>query len=453
MAQHEKTGNEDSEIVLPEQLIDRIVDPVVRFLHVEASSGIVLLLATITALVLANSSAAEGFLAFWKIHLTLEIGKFHFDHSLQHLINDGLMVIFFFVVGLEVKRELVIGELREFRHAILPLAAAIGGMAIPALIYLLVQKEAFHGWGIPMATDIAFVVGCMAILGKRVPNGLRIMLLTLAIADDIGAILVIAIGYTSDLSWTWLGMGLGGLAVVWLLRILGVRSFGVYVMAGIFVWYAFLESGVHATIAGVILGMLTPAKNSLSDSVMSRVLRRAELAFETGSFRANPSRVERLRWLQSVSRETVSPVEYLIHALHPWVSFVIMPLFALANAGVPIELADVGSPIAMAVTLGLLIGKPVGIVLACYLTVKIGIAELPRNVNWVQVIGGGALCGIGFTMALFIAGLAMEGHQLDIAKVGVMSGSAISAVLGIIVLILAGRKTIATPEPAIAPGH
>lgn len=443
----------DENIQLSEPWLGRVMDPVVRFLHIEASSGVVLLIATMTALILANTSTADAFLNFWKTDLTLEVGSFHFSHSLQHLINDGLMVIFFFVVGLEVKRELAVGELREFRRAILPLAAAIGGMIIPASIYLLVQKGAAHGWGIPMATDIAFVVGCMAILGRRVPHGLRVMLLTLAIADDVGAILVIAIGYTAQLHWLWLGIGIGSLALVGAMRLLGVRSFGVYTIVGIVIWYAFLESGIHATIAGVILGLMTPATNALPDSVMSKILRRAKAAFDSGSFRANPARVERLRWLQSMSRETVSPLEYLIHALHPWVSFVIMPLFALANAGVPIHLADVHSPVAMAVAAGLFIGKPVGIVLACFLVVKFSVAELPSKVTWVQVLGGGILCGIGFTMALFIAGLATSGPLLDIAKVGVMAGSAISALLGMIVLYKAGQNTPFDPEHPHGANH
>ncbi|MGA2497606.1 MAG: Na+/H+ antiporter NhaA [Tepidisphaeraceae bacterium] len=422
---------------LPPGPIDQILNPLVRFLHVEAASGIVLLLATAIALVLANTSVSAAFLGFWKTPIGIQVGHFEFRHSLQHLINDGLMVIFFFVVGLEVKRELVLGELRGFRRAALPVAAAIGGMLVPAGIYLLLRagKPGAHGWGIPMATDIAFVVGCMAVLGSRVPHGLRVMLLTLAIADDIGAILVIAIGYTHGLNLHWLMVGLAGFGVVLAMARLGVRGFTPYVVVGAVIWYAFHESGIHATISGVILGLMTPTYSRLGDNVMIRLLDRAKATFESGIWRNAPNQAEQVRRFQHMTREIISPSGYLINVLHPWVSFVIMPLFALANAGVAIRGADLGAPVAVAVLCGLFIGKPVGVFLASLAAVKSGIARLPDNVTWPQMAGGGLLAGIGFTMALFIAGLALKEPLLDTAKVGVLAGSLVSAVGGTLVLM------------------
>ncbi len=442
-----QTADEHS-ATLPPGPIDQLLNPLVRFLHVEAASGIVLLLATAVALVLANTSASGAFLGFWNTPVGIQIGQFEFRHSLKHLINDGLMVIFFFVVGLEVKRELVLGELRGFQRAALPVAAAIGGMLVPAGIYLLFQagKPGARGWGIPMATDIAFVVGCMAVLGSRVPHGLRVMLLTLAIADDIGAILVIAIGYTHGLSLHWLMIGVAGFGVIMAMAKLGVRRFAPFVIIGILIWYAFHESGIHATIAGVILGLMTPAHSRLQDNVMSRLLERARTTFESGKWQDAPDRAQRLRQFQQTTREVVSPLEYLINVLHPWVSFIIMPLFALANAGVPMHVRDLGAPVAVAVLCGLFIGKPVGVILASLAAVKSGLARLPENVTWAQLAGGGLLAGIGFTMALFIAGLALNEPLLDTAKVGVLAGSLVSAIAGVIVLMMVKPLKAAGPS-------
>ncbi len=424
--------------MMPRAPIDAIVDPIVRFLHVEAASGVVLLLCTTIALVAANSSYSADYLGFWKTEVGFSFGEFEFRHSLKHLVNDGLMVIFFFVIGLEVKRELVLGELRDMRRAALPLAAALGGMVAPALIYLACVGTGAgqHGWGIPMATDIAFVVGCMAILGKRVPRSLRIMMLSLAIADDIGAILVIAIGYTHGLDMNWLAWGLLGLIVVFTFARLGVRSFPVYTGCGIFIWFAFHESGIHATIAGVILGLMTPAHPKVGGGLFYQLLKRAEQVFEGDEFSELSHRGAKVRQLQQATRETISPLEYLETTLHPWSSFVIMSIFALANAGVPIQADALASPVALAAMLGLVIGKPVGILAVSWLAVKIGIAKLPEGVNWKLMLAGGCLAGIGFTMALFIAELALDDELLDTAKIGVLAGSAISAILGMVLLLM-----------------
>ncbi|UCE86325.1 MAG: Na+/H+ antiporter NhaA [Deltaproteobacteria bacterium] len=431
------SGSTAGESALPREPISRITQPLEEFMHVESSSGIVLLLATVTALVLANSPAADGFLAFWKTPVGFEFGAFQMRHSLQHWINDGLMAIFFFVIGLEVKREIVHGDLGNLRGAALPIAAAIGGMLVPAAIYLTLQRgePGESGWGIPMATDIAFVVGCLALLGSRVPHGLRVLLLSVAIVDDIGAILVIAIGYTDAIGWSALAAGIAGIGAIALLSRLGVRGFGLYVLLGFGVWLAFHESGVHATIAGVILGLMTSARAYLSDTSLAQALERVTQGMH-GSWDSGDHGPDAVRRAQWATRETVSPLAYLETTLHPWVGFAIMPLFALANAGVPFDLADVTDPVAGAVELGLVVGKPVGVVGFAFIAVRLGLARLPQGVGWGLLVGGGLLTGIGFTMALFIAGLALGGDLLDTAKVGILVASAAAAIMGMAVLMV-----------------
>jgi NhaA family Na+:H+ antiporter len=340
-----------------------------------------------------------------------------------------------------VKRELVVGELRDPRAAILPIAGAIGGMAGPACLYLALIGDApgARGWGIPMATDIAFVVGCMAVLGRRIPHGLRVMVLSLAIADDIGAILVIALGYSSGIAWLPLALGLLGLGVVVLFERLGIRSFGIYTLIGIAVWVAFVESGVHATIAGVILGLLTPARPYLSQGAFAKSIERVAELLRGGRWSGGEG-AARARALGRASREAVSPLEYLESLLHPWVSFVIMPIFALANAAVRVHAADLTDPVALAVGISLLAGKPIGIVASSWLAVAVGAARLPDGVSWASIAGGGTLCGIGFTMALFIANLALDGGALAAAKVGILGGSAFAAAAGMLLLFGTARS-------------
>jgi NhaA family Na+:H+ antiporter len=417
----------------PRAPIDRLVAPLERFMHVAAASGLVLLLASGVALALANSPWSASFLEIWATKVEFAFGSFRMSHSLQHWIVDGLMAVFFFVIGLEVKRELVLGELRDLRKAALPVAAAIGGMVVPAGVYLAIAwgRPEARGWGIPMATDIAFVVGCMAVLGPRIPHGLRVMLLSLAIADDIGAILVIAVGYTETIHLAWLAAGGLGLLATSMLARLGVRSFLVYVVLGVGVWLSFHESGVHATIAGVILGLMTPADTHLSRSGVGRLFAEAS-AYLHGDERPTASGV---REVQRAAREVISPLAYLEGALHPWSAFAIMPLFALANAGVPLNTGYLSEPVALAVAAGLVLGKPIGIVAFSWLAVRAGLADLPRGVGWGSLAGGGALAGIGFTMSIFIAGLALEGPALDAAKVGVLAGSALSASIGVGLLL------------------
>lgn len=432
--------------VLPRERIHRITEPLERFLHVEAAGGVVLLVCTLVALGLANSPLSADYLAIWKTPVGFSFGTFEMVHSLKHWINDGLMGIFFFVIGLEVKRELVLGELRDPRRAALPLAAAVGGMIFPAGVYLLLQggEPAARGWGIPMATDIAFVVGVVALLGSRIPPSLRVMLVSLAIVDDIGAILVIAIGYTDHLDLGALALGFAGIGVVVLLAWLGVRSVGVYVVLGGLVWFEFHESGVHATIAGVLLGLVTPARSWLQDTALAELAERAFGVLRGDGVEESRRRTV-LRGVERAARESMTPLERIESTLHPWVGFVIMPIFALANACVPFELADFGDPVAVAVAAGLVIGKPLGIVVMSALAVWLGVARLPEGVPWSAVLGGGFLAGIGFTMALFIADLALVGEALDAAKVGILGASALAGVLGAALLMRMPAREENTP--------
>jgi len=428
--------NEGARPEVPREPIDRLVDPLVRFMHVESAGGVVLAVCAALALFLANSGWADAYVGIWKIQVGFQLGDFAIVHSLKHWINDGLMVLFFFVIGLEVKRELVTGDLKDLRSAALPVAAALGGMFVPAGLYLALQwgEAGQRGWGIPMATDIAFVVGCMALLGPRIPRGLRVLLLSLAIADDIGAILVIAVGYTEQLYLGWLVLGLAGIGVISLMARLGVRAFLPYVLIGCLVWFGFHESGIHATIAGVILGLMTPARAYLSSTSFGRMIRRADGAVH-GDWEGMPHRAEKLRWFQWATREAIPPLQYLETALHPWTSFLILPLFALANAGVPFQLSDVADPVAVAAAAGLVIGKPLGIVLFSWLAVRLGLGRLPEGVGWLAIAGGGLLCGIGFTMALFIAELAIDGPALNAAKVGIIGASVVAAAGGMSLLV------------------
>jgi len=410
---------------------------------IEAADGGILLLAALAALVIANSPWGASYIAFWQRDLGFVVGDTIIRMPVQLWINDGLMAVFFFVVGLEVKREFVTGELREFKHAALPIAGAIGGMAVPAGIYLVQQwgTPGQHGWGIPMATDIAFVVGCMAILGSRIPNGLRIMLLSLAIADDIGAVLVIAIGYTANIHIVSLGLSFLGIGLFILLLKIGLRNNLVYLGVGIGIWVGFHESGVHATVAGVILGLLTPTRRIVRRARLNFIIQRT-LYFMQGDHWERPAeRYAKLRQMERYARDTLSPLERLETELHPWVGFLIMPLFALANAGVVIQVADITMPVATATMLSLMLGKPIGIFGFSWLAVKTRLAQLPEGVNWTLLLGGGMLGGIGFTMAIFIAGLALESHLLNHAKIGIMIGSLLSAVFGMLLIILFSRPS------------
>lgn len=430
---------------LPPRPIDRWARPFVQFLHVESASGVVLLACTFIALLAANSPWADAWEHFWETRVFVGFGSASLDKSLLHFINDGLMTIFFFVVGLEIKRELVTGELRDPRKAALPILAAVGGMIAPATIYFLMQRgqPGESGWGIPMATDIAFVVGFLALLGPRVPVGLKILLLTLAIADDIGAVLVIAVFYSTGLSPSLLIVAACGFLLIAVLNRLGVRRVGVYLVVGAGIWLAVLKSGIHPTVAGVLMGLLTPAsawigQRRLRDSLA--IVQQQMLNDVDGQWESHQKRA--LRDLEWMSRESLAPLERLETGLHPWVAFLIMPLFALANAGVAIDAGSFQNSVTLSVALGLFLGKPVGVVLFSAIAVALGLGKLPGGVSWPTMIGAGFLAGIGFTMSLFVAGLALEGDLLAAGKLGTLIGSALSAVVGLLLLV----KTLPAKE-------
>ncbi|MBW3562028.1 MAG: Na+/H+ antiporter NhaA [Actinobacteria bacterium] len=435
---------------------ERFVQPVLRFMRTEASGGILMLVAALAALLWANSAFGDSYTSFWDTQLNIEIpGVLHLEHTLQEWVNDALMVIFFFVVGLEIKRELVIGELSDPREAVMPAVAAVGGMVVPALIYLLFAggTEASHGWGIPMATDIAFAVGVISLVGSRVPIGAKLFLLALAIVDDIGAILVIAVFYTDDLALGWLAVAAVALVAIVAMKRMAVRSMALYVIGGTVVWFAFLESGVHATIAGVILALLTPARpfylpDDFADAARSLVDKVDEYAGDPHlpEDRHTRDRIQSL--LQDVSRlstETVAPLDRLEHRLEPWSSFLVVPIFAFANAGVRISgdaiSGALGNPVLLGVAVGLLAGKVVGVTGATWIAVELGLGRLPRNTTWRHIIGLGLMAAIGFTVALFVTALAFEDPTFtDSAKIGIFIASLIAGVSGFLWLR-------AIPEP------
>ncbi|MGH9159934.1 MAG: Na+/H+ antiporter NhaA, partial [Vicinamibacteraceae bacterium] len=334
--------------------------------------------------------------------------------------------VFFLVVGLEIKRELAVGELRDRRAALLPAAAALGGMVLPAAIYFALQWDGDgpQGWGIPMATDIAFVVGCLAVLGPRVPHSLRVFLLSLAIIDDIGAILVVAFGYSAGIDARFIALGFAGLAAVALLVRVGVTMFLPFAIVGLLTWLAFHESGVHATIAGVLLGLLAPAHRGPDEHHASHAL--DQLGERLGGRHDDST--------AAVAHGAESPLEHLESALHPFVSFIVMPVFALANAGVALRLDGLGHPVAVAVIAGLVVGKPVGVMLFAWLAVRLRWTRLPTGVSWSLLLGAGCLAGIGFTMALFISSLALGDTLLDAAKIGVLAGSLVAGVAGLLLI-------------------
>lgn len=434
---------------LPQEPIDRFTEPFGRFLRIEAGAGIVLLLCAICAVALSNSPWSAAFLGFWETQAGLSVGGFEYARSLKHWINDGLMTLFFFVVALELKREIVLGELRDPRMATLSLAGALGGMAAPAGLYLLLAGggAGAHGWGIVMATDTAFVIGCLALLGPRVPLSLRLFLLSLAIFDDIGAIMVVAVGYGGALNWPALALAASGFAGVALMARLGVRDIALYFLAGGAIWLALDASGIHATLAGVLLGLMTPARGWVSDNRLRAILSRV-LARPTGEHWSGDTDERRdLQRARVATKEALSPVERLEIMLHPWVAFAIMPVFALANAGVPIASANVDTTIAVAVLAGFVIGKPLGVLVFSYLAVRLGLAMKPPSLSWPVLAAGGLLTGIGFTMALFIAELAFDPALLVSAKLGILAASIVAGVGGLAALFwMTSRKPLAIPQ-------
>ena len=430
----------------------KAVAPVESFLHTEASGGILLLGAAVIALIWANVSP-HSYHSVWhaKIALGMGVGGFEpMTMGLQHWINDGLMTIFFMVVGFEIKRELVEGELSDVKRATLPIAAAIGGMFVPAGIYLALNSsgDGVHGWGIPMATDIAFAVGILLLMGKRVPAAMRILLLALAIIDDLGAILVIALFYTEQLSFLHLGLAGGGLLVLFGYRKLGIRPGSAYIVPLFIMWIGLYYAGVHPTIAGVLAGILAPVKPWLDRETFLKIADSSLAKYRAEE--EHPHRmVVPLYSLGTAAREATSPVSRLENKFHPLVAYFIMPLFALANAGVYLGDVDFsgGSSLAVAggITLGLAVGKPLGVLGLTWIFVKLGLCTLPKGITFGGITVLGCLAGIGFTMSIFIGGLAFPGHPeyLSVAKIAILAATAISAIAGIVLGMWTFRKPLA----------
>lgn len=426
--------------------------PLERFLRVEAASGVLLLVSAAVALVWANSAWAEGYIQLWHTPLGVRVGDFVFERSLEWVVNDGLMVIFFFVVGLEIRREIHCGELSEWRRAALPAAAALGGMLVPAGLYLAWAGDSptRSGWGVPMATDIAFAVGILTLLGQRVPAAVRVLLLALAVIDDLGAIVVIALFYSSGIALSGLLVAAAGLGAVLLMQRLGVRAKLVYILPALVVWGGTYAAGIHPTIAGVIIGLVTPVRAWLGPTGFVEGVRN-----ELEQLGASPTSLSAhelagsLHHVDVARREAMSPAESLIEMLHPWVAFVIMPVFALANAGVVVTSTSLDAAswrVVTAVAGGLVIGKPVGVLLACWVMLRTRIARLPAGVTGRHLIVLGSVAGVGFTMALFIAQLAFtDVRLLAAAKLGILVASASAAALALIL----GRLLL---QASVAPG-
>ena len=416
--------------------------PVQEFIRTEGVGSAVLLVAAVTALVLANSPLGHAFHDLWETKVTLDLAVVAISKSLHHWVNDGLMALFFFVVGLEIKRELTHGHLSDRKMATLPAVAALGGMVGPALIYLAVNAgdEGARGWGIPMATDIAFALGVLGLLGRSIPAQLRIFLLALAIVDDLGAILVIALFYTEQIAPGALGAGALILGFILLLRVVGVRTSAAYVIPGFLFWAAILESGVHATLAGVVLGLLTPSSHYYDHGTALERGRPLLDRLEEAVSRHDHDEIEAtLGRMEELVVGTESPLERLERKVHPWTAFIVLPLFALVNAGVVVTpetlTAALRSPVAVGIAAGLVVGKLGGIVLASWLAVRLGAAVLPDGVGWGHIAGVSLLGGIGFTVSLFITELAFtDPEMIAAAKLSILVTSVAAGAIGFAVL-------------------
>lgn len=425
--------------------IVRLIRPFQEFAARESSGGVLLVLCTVAALVWANSPWADSYAALWHTPVSVGAGNFLLARDLHFWVNDALMAVFFFVVGLEIKRELLVGELATPPQAALPIVAAAGGVVAPALIYAAFNAggAGSAGWGIPMATDIAFVIGVMALLGDRVPMSLKVFLTALAIVDDIAAVLVIALFYTAQIDWNSTGATMLCLGALALANRAGVRHPLPYALLGVVLWAAVLQSGVHATIAGVLLAVTIPSRTELDPHqflLHSRaVLDHVEQSIERGANMPDQGELQAaIEALEDSCEQAQPPLHVLEHAFHPWVTFFVMPVFALANAGVSFggaSAAIVSHPVTLGVVLGLLLGKPAGIVFASWLAVRLRLASLPAGISWRHIHGAGWLGGIGFTMSLFVAGLAFADESLlTIAKVGILTASALAALAGSAIL-------------------
>ncbi len=445
-------ANRISSMKIKKQPVDVwIIDPMKQFISNSTTSGIILFSSALVAMILSNSPWSHQFHHIWEIEFSVGFNGYQLSKSLHHWINDGLMAVFFFVVGLELKREILAGELREVKKAMLPIGAAIGGMLVPALIYFVFNPAGAttDGWGIPMATDIAFALGVLYLLGDRVPTSLKIFLTALAIADDLGAVLVIAFFYTSEIDFISLATGGAFLFVLVVANIIGVRSSLFFAIVGIGgVWLAFLMSGVHATIAAVLAAFTIPANVKISEEIFSNKLNYLLQMFKGAKPNNLPTvtneQLHVLEEIRDLSKSALTPLQRLEHGLHPLVAFIIMPIFALSNAGITLSgdtLSQVTSPVTAGVFFGLLIGKVSGVLMMVALFVKLKWAVIPTDINKLQIVGASFLAAIGFTMSLFIAGLAFADEAFIIqAKLGILAASLLASVIGYLII----RK--ASPE-------
>ena len=408
----------------------------------------VLLLAAVAAMGWVNSPWSESYFNFWHTKISFDVFVFGVSEDLEHLVNDGLMAVFFFVVGLEIKRELLHGELSDFKRAVLPAAAAVGGMATPALIYFAINGpgEGASGWGIPMATDIAFALGVLGLLGRRLPIQLRVFLLGLAVVDDLGAIAVIAIFYTETILWLDLGLAIALFVSMAVLIRAGIHSMGFYVIVSILMWHFLLESGVHATLAGVMIAVITPSEPYLRRERYAAVVEELLAEFKSAMEEGDEERAETIvASIERLSQGTEGPMERLERSVHPWTSFVILPLFALANAGIVLSTDALTAASQSSVTLAILVALPVGNAIGIFgmtwLAVRSGLGQLPFGVTWPQILGVAFLGGIGFTVSIFISNIAFDSEALvDLAKLGVLGGSILSGMIGYVLLRTAGGR-------------
>ena len=436
--------NSEKFVVSTRQLVaDQILKPTQQFFRKEAASSILLIAATIIALIWVNSDVGETYHRFWHTKISFTFAHFHISKTLLHWVNDGLMSLFFFTVGLEIKREILVGELATPKKALLPVIAALGGMIVPGLIYaaINIRLPTIHGWGIPVATDIAFALGAVAVFGRRLPVGMRIFLAAFAIADDLGAVVIIAIFYTKEIVWSNLIISLFltlGLAVA---NFFWIRQTLIYAILGLAVWFFVLGSGVHPTIAGVIVSLFVPARGRYDTDNFLQNVKKITEKFECEeqscgySILLNQEHLYAVQALELACHDVETPLQRLMHALHPWVAFVILPLFALGNTGLVfrgIVFSEmVSNPVIIGVIFGLVVGKPIGIMLFSYISVKSGMASLPQQVRWSHILGGAMLGGIGFTMSLFLSELSFsDPHIIDYARFAILAGSILSAVFG-----------------------
>lgn len=427
------------EVVERRRLAGRLLRPIQAFVGTEVAGGVAVLAATIVAFAWANSPWDGRYFDLWATSVDISAGRLSLHQSLGHLVSDGLMTLFFFVIGLETKRELLHGELAGVRKAALPVAAALGGMIVPAAVFLAfnARGDGAAGWGIPIATDIAFALGVVALLGNRVPFALKVFLLALAVVDDIGAILVIALFYTDSLSLEASLWAIGIVVTIICARRAGIQSIAVYALLGAALWFAVLKTGVHPTIAGVVLAILTPASTARASRPLPE-----EAAELLSGLEADPESAQtRLNELEALVRRNEAPLERLERRLHPWVVFFVVPVFALANAGIPITADSLEtattSAVSAGVFFGLLLGKPAGILFATWLAVRLRVATLPPGLGWNHIGGAAVLGGIGFTVSLFVTDLAFEGSPLaESARLAILAASVAAAVAGYVLLRL-----------------